>query len=104
MTAEVGQRVWYHPGADEPAGTEGDSPLAGIVAYVSGKHTVNLGVLDIYGHMYSRLDVPFVEEGIVPPEGAWCQAIDEVTAPAIVEPEVEEPEEEPPRRKYQRRR
>lgn len=105
MTARVGQRVLYYPAADEPAGTDGKNPLAGIVAYAQ-EHTVNLGVLDMYGHMYSRLDVAFVEEGDKPLSGAYCEPVLEVNVPPAVplEEEEEEHEEEPKHRKHQRRR
>jgi hypothetical protein len=91
VTLEVGQRVRYYPAADEPAGTNGENPLAGIVAFVhEDQSLVNLGVLDIHGHMYSRTSVPLEK----PPQGAWCEAVLERPKPPPAVP-LSEPKPEP---------
>jgi hypothetical protein len=90
----IGERVQYHPAADEPAGSDGVNPLAGIVAYVHESGAVNLGVLDMYGHMYSRTEVPVVPETEKPPDtGSYCRLIVEPAA-ARKQPKAEEPKPE----------
>lgn len=90
----IGERVRYYPAADEPAGSDGKNPLAGIVAYVHESGAVNLGVLDMYGHMYSRTEVPVVPETEKPPDtGGYCRLIVE---PAAAKPHKQtEPKPEP---------
>lgn len=76
ITPTVGRIVWYKPTPqDRERGmdTNGDEPLAAVVAAVLAPTVVNLGVFDATGALHVRQRVDLVQpEDPEPEEGGYC--------------------------------
>ncbi len=56
-----GRIVWYWPSAADGIATLPGGPLAAIVAGVHNDRSVNLAVIDSYGHAQQRINVRLVQ-------------------------------------------
>ena len=77
ITPTVGRKVWYRPagfdlGAEMMIAHDG-KPLDATVVAVNGSGTVNLSVFDSVARHFVRLDIPLVQDGEAPPDGAYAE-------------------------------
>ena len=70
-----GRIVWYRPAPNDNIPAIINQPLAAIVAAVHHERTVNLSVIDAYGHHHSRQNVylvqPDIDGGQTAPYAEW---------------------------------